>query len=31
LAAALKAAQGARSTRKAPVHVRVRIDPVDLA
>jgi primosomal protein N' (replication factor Y) (superfamily II helicase) len=31
MAAALKAAQGARSTRKAPVHVRVRIDPVDLA
>ncbi|HEV3169015.1 MAG TPA: primosomal protein N' [Actinocrinis sp.] len=31
LAEALKAAQGARSTRKAPVHVRVRIDPVDLA
>lgn len=31
LAAALKAAQGERSTRKAPVHVRVRIDPVDLA
>jgi primosomal protein N' (replication factor Y) len=31
MAAALKAAQGARSIRKAPVHVRVRIDPVDLA
>ncbi|MGH6655957.1 MAG: primosomal protein N' [Actinocrinis sp.] len=31
LAEALKATQGVRSARKAPVHVRIRIDPVDLA
>jgi hypothetical protein len=31
LSEALKATQGVRSVRKAPVYVRVRIDPVDLA
>lgn len=31
LAEALTATQGIRSARKAPVHVRIRIDPVDLA
>lgn len=31
LADALRATQGVRSARKAPVHVRVRIDPIDLA
>ena len=31
LAEALKATQGVRSARKAPAHVRIRIDPVDLA
>jgi primosomal protein N' (replication factor Y) len=31
LAEALTATQGVRSARKAPAHVRVRIDPIDLA
>ena len=31
LAESLTATQGARSARKAPAHVRIRIDPVDLA
>jgi primosomal protein N' (replication factor Y) len=31
LAAALRQTQGVRSARKAPAHVRVRVDPVDLA
>ncbi|HZP53042.1 primosomal protein N' [Actinocrinis sp.] len=31
LAEALKATQGVRTARKAPAHVRIRIDPADLA
>jgi primosomal protein N' (replication factor Y) len=31
LAEALKETQGVRSARKAPAHVRIRVDPVDLA
>jgi len=31
LTEALKATQGVRSARKAPAHVRIRVDPVDLA